>query len=44
MNRKVAEARTAGWRKYPSIRLDDVLSDARATEIVFEAIAELIDR
>jgi len=44
MKRKVAEARAAGWRKYPSIRLDDVLSDSRATEIVFEAIADLIDR
>ncbi len=44
LKHKIAEARSAGWRKYPSIRLVDVVSDPRATETVFEAITELIDR
>ncbi|MEU4293822.1 hypothetical protein AB0E63_36860 [Kribbella sp. NPDC026596] len=43
LKHKIADARAAGWRKYPSVRLVDVVSDAHATETVFEAITELID-
>ncbi|MFI6681748.1 hypothetical protein [Kribbella sp. NPDC050470] len=41
---KLAEARAAGWRKYPSVRLVDVVATPRATEVVFEAITQLTDR
>ncbi|MEU4192544.1 hypothetical protein AB0E69_11625 [Kribbella sp. NPDC026611] len=40
---KIADARADEWRKYPSIRLTDVLADPLATDIIFDAITDLID-
>jgi hypothetical protein len=41
---KIAEARTSNWRKYPSLPLADLVSDAASEQAVFRAIDQLIDR
>ena len=38
MTSKIAEARTAGWNKYPSARLAEVVASPDATKAVFDAL------
>ncbi|GAA1711524.1 hypothetical protein GCM10009745_69530 [Kribbella yunnanensis] len=43
LKHKLEEARASDWRRYPSIRLAEVVADPRAADIVLKAITELID-
>lgn len=43
LRHKIAEARASGWRRYPSIRLAEIVADPRAAAIVFQTITDLID-
>ena len=39
---KMADARSSDWRKYPSLYLPDIASDAAGCQAIFDAISELI--
>jgi hypothetical protein len=39
---KIADARTSGWNKYPSLHLSDVVSDEAQVQRIFDAFSDLL--